>query len=76
MLAINTPRVVISSFLRSALIVNAIKTGATMAAERANTVTNNPTSEVDTPKSTAIISITPVIIYSMVPIRKTASARI
>ncbi|MNJ54373.1 hypothetical protein D3C77_498090 [compost metagenome] len=71
----NTLRVVINSFLRSTFIVSAIRIGAIMAAESANTVTNNPASEVDMLKSTAIISMTPVIMYSMVPIRKTASAR-
>ncbi|MBH5319385.1 hypothetical protein I6N90_16425 [Paenibacillus sp. GSMTC-2017] len=54
----------------------AIKIGAPIAAESANAVTNNPAAEVETSKSSAIISMTPVIMYSMVPIKKTARARI
>ncbi|MCY1186318.1 hypothetical protein D9M73_271800 [compost metagenome] len=69
----NTLTVARSNFLRSIFIVSAMRIGAKMAAAKANKVTNNPASEIVTPKSTAIISITPVIMYSTVPIRKTTS---
>ncbi len=63
-----------SIFFRSILMVSAMTIGAPIAAESAKDVTNNPAADVVTCKSSATIWIMPVMIYSIVPIKKAANA--